>query len=179
MTLLGAIKSIFNYLLAREKIYCIIGEVTVVDNGKRTCTVKPIDGTPDLYDVRMTPEISTTGGLLDGLCVFPNKGSMVVVAFLNPTTGVIISSNTASQIFSDTKLFQFNQGKNFGLIKIVELTTKLNQLKTEFNNFVLVYNSHVHTGVTAGGASTAVTPSQAVNATPFNKSDYEDTLITH
>jgi len=170
MTLAGAIKLMFRTLLSREKIYCIIGTVNDVDNVNRVCTVLPIDGSPELFDVRMTSEISTSGGLTDGFCIFPLKGSIVTVAFINSTTGIIINSNTASQIFSDTALFQFNQGTYEGLIKIVSLTQKLNNLKTETENNLLA----IQTAITALGG--AYTP---LSLTQFNKSDYEDTKVKH
>jgi hypothetical protein len=71
----------------------------------------------------------------------------------------------------------FNDGNNNGLIKIQELTNKINDLITKFNN-------HTHTGVivAVAGNATGTPGSTAVptsTATPFNKNDYEDTKVKH
>lgn len=87
----------------------------------------------------------------------------------------------------------FNDGKNDGLIKIKDLTAKLNGLVDSFNN-------HTHTiepvsvpgtglttptggGKVSGIAKTAEinvpAPATTVQAASFDKKDYEDTIIKH
>ena len=60
-----------------------------------------------------------------------------------------------------------NDGKLGGLIKIAELTNKLNA-------FVQSFNAHTHTGNMGAPTTAPVTPAQQ-----FNKSDYEDTKMKH
>lgn len=45
------------------------------------------------------------------------------------------------------------------------LQTAFNQLKQDFNNLVIKFNTHVHPGVSTGGGSTAVTATPGVNST--------------
>lgn len=72
----------------------------------------------------------------------------------------------------------FNQGSNAGMIKIKELTEKLNQLVQEVENLKNLFNAHTHPGVQPGGGTTSVTPSQySQSITKFNKDDYENTKI--
>ena len=50
-------------------------------------------------------------------------------------------------------------------IKYLELKTAFDQLKTELNNFITVFNAHVHTGVTTGGGSSGLSSTPGVAAT--------------
>lgn len=81
--------------------------------------------------------------------------------------------------------FIFNSGSYNELIRIDDLTTKLNLLITEFNAFTLVFNSHIHT-VEHNGTHASTTPLSAVetpiiavDATAFSKTDYNNPDITH
>jgi hypothetical protein len=58
-----------------------------------------------------------------------------------------------------------NQGTDFA-VAYTDLKTAFDKLKTDLNNFISVFNSHVHPGVTAGGASTSatITPGTASTA---------------
>ena len=60
-----------------------------------------------------------------------------------------------------------NEGNFGGLIKIAELTNKLNSLVQSFN-------AHTHTGNMGAPTTPPITPAQQ-----FNKSDYADTKIKH
>lgn len=68
-----------------------------------------------------------------------------------------------------------NGGKNKGLVKIEELTQKLNELVDAFNK-----HTHSVTGNDSLGAPiTANAIITTSTAKTFNKSDYEDTNVTH
>lgn len=82
---------------------------------------------------------------------------------------------------NEADLIEFNGGANSGLIKIVELESKLNELVNKFNNHV---HSGVITEVTGGGGALAVgTPGNSDTPTStadsFDKADFEDSKITH
>lgn len=73
-----------------------------------------------------------------------------------------------------------NQGKNEGMIKIRELTQKLNQLVSEIETLRNTFNTHTHSGVQSGPGTTAppiTRDDQPISQ--FNQEDYENTLITH
>ena len=168
MTVLSAIKTIFKILITRERIYCSIGKVKTgtIDIAKRTCTIEPIDGTPALFDVRLQSSESLAN---KGLCIFPKENSFVTVAYLNPTTGVIVSTSEIDSIEIDTALLTFNGG-NQELMRIDDLTTKLNLLTTEINAQLLLIQS----GITGVGG---VYPK--VDVSVFDKNNYKDTKILH
>ena len=72
----------------------------------------------------------------------------------------------------------FNQGSNAGMVKIKELTEKLNKLVQEVERLRTLFNSHTHPGVQPGGGITSVTTSPySQPITQFNKDDYENTKI--
>lgn len=60
-----------------------------------------------------------------------------------------------------------NGGKSGGLVNIEALTDRLNTL-------VQAFNAHTHTGNMGASTSTPL-----MQAQKFNKSDYEDTKVTH
>lgn len=62
--------------------------------------------------------------------------------------GKIIMRNDAT--------IQMLDGEDFA-VRYTELEAAFNQLKSDFDNLVTTFNTHVHPGVTAGSASTLVT----------------------
>lgn len=56
-------------------------------------------------------------------------------------------------------------GNSNHLVKYQELKTAFDQLRTDFNNLVSVFNTHVHAGVTTGGGSSGVTPTTGTAST--------------
>ncbi len=56
-------------------------------------------------------------------------------------------------------------GDDDNMVRFSELKSAFDELKSDFNSLVTAYNSHVHPGVTSGGASTAPTPSSGSSST--------------
>lgn len=78
----------------------------------------------------------------------------------------------------------FNDGKLGGLVVVGSLTEKLNQLRTEFNAFVSIYNAHIHDTTATVGSDPAPgvispPPVAAQEATPFVRSEYENEKVKH
>ena len=66
------------------------------------------------------------------------------------------------------------------MIKIRELTQKLNQLVSEIETLRNIFNTHTHYGVQSGPGTTAPPLTRDDHPTSqFNQEDYENTLITH
>ncbi len=61
-----------------DEIYSIIGTVIDIDESKRTCDVKPVNGDAIIYDVRLQALISSA----NSVTLFPKKDSFVIVSFL-------------------------------------------------------------------------------------------------
>ena len=60
-----------------DEIYSQLATVTKVDKSTNTCTVSPINGDPQIFDVKFSPSDSA-----DFLQI-PKVNSIVVVSFLN------------------------------------------------------------------------------------------------
>ena len=136
-----------------------------------TCCVD-IDGLV-VSDVRLRAVVN---GEESGILVTPKTDRFVTVADLsgNLTRLVVVGFSEVEKIEvnADDKII-FNGGQNKGLIQIEKLTQKLNDLVNAFND-------HTHQVSTTGGPKAQSGVAQPpVPTNPFNKSDYEDTNITH
>lgn len=73
-----------------------------------------------------------------------------------------------------------NGGLNGGMVKIQELTNKLNKTIQELESLRLAFNTHTHGGVTTGPGISAIPVTQYTSPfSSYNKEDYEDTKFTH
>jgi len=138
-------------------------DVKSVEDDSCTVTYNDID----IPDVRLNAAIN---GNANNLIIKPALGSTVLIADLSE--GLL--RDLAIIGWSEIDTITINGGNLGGLVKIQELTNKLNTL-------VQVFNSHTHPVATTGTAeaqsgTAAVTTKQA---TQFSKSDYEDEKIKH
>lgn len=97
----------------------------------------------------------------DAVLVVPKIGSAVIVGSL---TGQL--DELVVLVIDRAESVTFNGGKMGGMVNVAEITQKLNTL-------IDALNTHTHS--TPNGMSSPPT-SQFVK---FNKSDYEDTKVTH
>jgi hypothetical protein len=147
-------------------------EIVSVDS--ETCTVKR-NGL-ELSDVRLSAVVN---GNTKNLVIKPKVGSLVLIADLSGQMRDLVIIG-----WSEVDTITINGGELGGLIKIQDLTDKLNALKDQLNSVVTKFNTHTHNVSTTGTAAAqagvaAATTGQAQQATAFNKSDYEDEKIKH
>lgn len=170
-----------NYTEIKNKIRAMVGQKTpLLLTGKvervngETCTVSIGDLT--LTDVRLR---SVVNGEQSRLLITPKQGSYVTLIDLSGElreTEVIgysqieaIDIDTSGDITVNCRgNIVINGGSNDGLVKINELTQKLNQLVQQFN---------AHTHPVPNGSSSAPTPPIAFPY--FSKTQYEDTKVKH
>lgn len=88
---------------------------------------------------------------------------------LNPGETAVFNSHDAFIKLLEGKLIEINGSNCNELIKIDELTAKLNAHIAE-------YDAHMHGGVTPGEGTTAA---PTAPGTPFNKTDYANTKVVH
>lgn len=147
------------------------GEVTATDGV--TCSVKI--GDAELEGIRLRASISNVD---KQILVVPKVGSAVTLGCLTAD----LNNMVVLQV-DEIESITVNGGDLGGLIKIQELTDKLNELVDKFN-------SHTHMvaigGVSVTGPAGAMANAAPVNipaitskASKFNTSDYEDETITH
>lgn len=183
---------------SKESLYLKIGTVSEINTEEQTFTFTPLDETSSVLDVRMKTIADSAS---ESFVNVPKDGSQVVVGFHSNEVAQCLVVQESSEILINTEnrtdniseiyklicddvqvtseSFVFNGGSNAGIIKIIDLTNKLNLLVNQVNAFRTVFNTHVHSGVTVGGGSSGVTPSTALEASDFDKSDYENTKIKH
>lgn len=206
---------------AGAELYCKVCTVDVVDEKARTVDCTPIDEGAPLLGVNLQANQESD----DGVVMFPAVGSFVVVAFTEPSVGLVvlaekvdkivlkiaktsaelvdgqidiaIQDNTTAKLTGDqidiavkdttvkinSEGFVFNGGNLGGVIKIQELTDKINALIDAFNN----HTHEIPSGsVAVTGSATAQSNPTPVSVpailSPHTKvqvSDYEDEKVKH
>jgi WD40 repeat protein len=116
-------------------------QVSAVDEGTTTMDVL-INDNLLIHDVRLRSVIDNT----DGLYVIPSIDSYVVIGKIDGGVDyVLIKASKIDKVMIniggkslvvDTNGFVFNGGNHDGLVKIQELTTKLNNLENKFNDLL-------------------------------------------
>lgn len=140
-------------------------EVKSVDGA--TCTVTRVLDGLEIADVRLNCHITEN----EGIVVTPKVNSFVLVTNIDGRQHFVSQCSEVEKITIDCNGdIIINGGNNDGIIKIKELTNKLNALVQKFN-------THTHPAA-LGTATVAVSPTTSL-ASNFNKSDYEDTKVKH
>lgn len=129
-----------------------------------TCTVT--FGTLDVEGVRLRASLAENES---HLLIVPKVGTAVVVGSLSNDLSLLVVLAV-----DEVESITINGGKLGGLINIESLTQKINELVRMFNN-------HTHQVSTTGSATAQTGTAAAVTskASELNKSDYEDTKVTH
>lgn len=129
-----------------------------------TCTVT--FGTLDVEGVRLRASLAENES---HLLIVPKVGTAVVVGSLSNDLSLLVVLAV-----DEVESITINGGKLGGLINIESLTQKINELVRTFNN-------HTHQVSTTGSATAQTGTAAAVTskASELNKSDYEDTQVTH
>lgn len=102
-----------------------LGNVVSVDAVSRTCVVNVLDSETDIEGVRL----HVTGEVASGLYYKPAIGSLVGIAPL-------FSFEYAVVLYSDIEEIVFLDGSLGGLVKVEDLTTKLNNLENKVNAII-------------------------------------------
>lgn len=129
-----------------------------------SCTVT--FGTLDVEGVRLRASLADNES---HLLIVPKVGTAVVVGSLSNDLSLLVVLAV-----DEVESITINGGKLGGLINIESLTQKINELVRTFNN-------HTHQVSTTGSATAQTGTAAAVTskASELNKSDYEDTKVTH
>jgi hypothetical protein len=167
-----------------DNVYMLTCEVSKVDVSDRSCMCAPVNGNMADFKAYLMAETD------DGVLILPTVGSTVKVLFSNqnaPTVIqyseidklLIISGNQSYSIADGSQVF--NDGSFGGLVKVIELTTKLNNLENLVNSLINKFNSHTHIlALTAGTGTAAPTAAPETTVlTPTQKTDIENSEVTH
>lgn len=164
-----------------------IATVDSVSVLSRSCSVTTTSG-----DVETElPNVWLMADIDDGQLIIPKVGSSVIVAYNEKMQPFVLMFSEidsvcyvvgSSQFKITDGLIQANDGSNGGMVKVIELTTKLNNLENLVNGFIALYNAHTHPYLPGPGpvAPTSVTASLETNTlTPTVRANIEDTKFKH
>lgn len=134
------------------------------------CTVIPFDSEDvngvgsEILEVR----IQANPG--NGIKPTPTDGSIVLIGEIAPFDYAIL-------MYSALDSITFMDGSLGGLVQVVALTTKLNNLENLVNDLISKYNVHTHP---VSGASTGVPViPEPTTLTPTVRANIENSKITH
>lgn len=134
------------------------------------CTVIPFDSEDvdgvgsEILEVR----IQANPG--NGIKPTPTDGSIVLIGEIAPFDYAIL-------LYSALDSLTFMDGSFGGLVQVVALTTKLNNLENLVNDLISKYNIHTHP---VSGASTGVpVVPEPTTLTPTVRANIENSKITH
>lgn len=201
MTIQEAIRKI---AAAGAELYCKVCTVDAVDEKARTVDCTPLDESAPLLGVNLQANQESE----EGIVLFPSIGSYVVVAFTEPSVGLVVLAEKVDKIILkiDNTLAEVGNGQTSiavqdttvkispegviinggglgGMVKIQELTQKL-------NDFIVAFNNHTHelpTGsVAVTGSATAqsnpvpvIVPAITEQHPGVSVADYEDEKVKH
>lgn len=163
----------------------IIGTVDSVNESARTCDITVISdkGESIISDVTLMSEID------DGILILPAIGSTVVIAssekinyfvclFSELQKILYIVGGSAINIVDG--LIQINDGSCGGLVKVIELTQKINSLENLVNSILTTLTTTVIPLAPSGTYPFAPLYSSISTIAPITqRSDIENNLITH
>lgn len=125
-----------------DTVFLIDATVASVDPDAMTCAVIALTGPvgSDIPDVRLLASVD------DGILRLPTVGSTATVLMSTFTDPVIVSYSGLDQII-------LMGGDLGGMVRVMDLVTRLNNLENAYNDLVSKFNTHTH-NVTATGAPT-------------------------
>ncbi len=111
--------------------------VDSVDLTTLTCYCVPLNEDADIINVRLMANID------NGFLLIPEVDSIVVVSFLSDSSAYVSLVSKVSEVHLN--------GKNFdGLVKVQELTDKLNALENKVNDLITACSSQIVTLAPSG-----------------------------
>lgn len=138
-----------------DEVYSIVCKVSDINAITKLCNCTPINGGAVITNVRLMADNKT------GFLITPKNNSIIVVTMINKYTGYV-------SMFSEVDEIQLNGDINGGIVKITELTTKLNLLVTELQAQLVL----IAAGIVAGGGTYA-----PATLSTFNKTTYENITV--
>lgn len=141
-------------------------------DGLMICDCEPLDGTPIIEDVRLVAHFddSTTNA---GFIAVPKVDSFVIVSYLNPSTAFV-------SMVSEVDALYLNGNTYGGLVKVVDLVTKLNNVENDLNTVKAAFAAWVVVPGDGGAALKAIAAAwAAATITPTVRANIENTEVTH
>lgn len=164
-------------IVGKEPFGTYLAKVTKVDSSEAVCTVERVFDGMVIEDVKLNATITKD----EGIVISPKQNSFVLITSIDGLNWFVSQYSAIDKITVDAESkIIFNGGDNNGLVKIKELTDRLNEL-------VDAFNQHTHTGEFEGtiGGSAATGSISTIPTTQqhphfnYETDKYEDDKITH
>jgi len=159
-----------------EQLYSKVAKVISVNDSEATVKAEIVDGAI-MEDIRLNQVESSLG-----LLIKPKVGSMIIITFTDNVTAFVST-------FSEIDGIIFQNGVNEGLVKVVELTSNINERETRLNDIVIqltaLATAATATGtapVTGASLGTLITNALApiiTPITPTTKEEIQNDKFTH
>jgi hypothetical protein len=170
---MGEIKTLLKQLLKENATaQTMPGIVTELDRTANTCTVAPADGSPDLFDVRLTASIDENDKVM---VIYPALNSHVLVTIIGDNENVAFVSmcSEVEEVFISVRdAFKmrltesgcvFDDGENGGLIVNQKLQAQIEKLNANFKILENIFDTWVPVP-NDGGAALKVVAVSALQA---------------
>jgi hypothetical protein len=162
-----------------DKVSIYLAEVKSIEGNTCTCYIED--------DVEV-PNCQLQASVCDGLLIVPTIGSNVVIMTSIKNDNYVVQysdidsyylqvGDGSIEILNDGSI-TLNDGSFGGLIKIIELVTKLNNIENLVNDLVAKYNTHTHLVSSVGSPTAPTTTTETNTLTPTQQADIENTKIT-
>lgn len=157
-----------------DMVYLVTCKILSVNENDGTCNVEAISGnsTTNIGNVELQTAVA------DGVLLIPKVDSEVKVLFSKYTTPFIVQYSEIEKMFLSSDLVQFNDGNLGGLVKVIDLTTKLNNLENKVNSIISTFNSHTHSNGNMGAPTGSPLSPISGTLTPTQRADIENDIIT-
>lgn len=153
----------------KDIISIIPCNVDSVDQNNRVCDCTPIGGDA----ATQIPSVQLCAENDNGLLVFPEVGSTVIVGFSTRNLAFVM-------LYSGVSNMQMLDGSFGGLVKVIELTIKINNLENLVNNILNVLKSTSIPLAPSGTYPFAPLYTALSDITPLTqRNDIENNLILH
>lgn len=185
--------------LIKEHIKRLAGEapmqvqackVKSVNESDYTCDCEPVDESADFLDVRLRSIVDNNA---TGLVSIPKVGSIVLVALIanEDAEAFVVSFSELDKIIIEnvggmttqwlSNVINLNGDGHKGLVKVVQLTQKLNAVENKLNALLAKYNAHTHpyVNVSSPAVTSPTTQLEPGTVTPTQQSDIENTKVKH
>ena len=157
-----------------DQVVYLDATVKSVDAKKRTCDCVVVSGHTE-YDL---PGCKLMATVDDGLLIEPVKNSTVKLIFSQNIEPCVIQYSEIENITIDAKtLIKFNDGSFGGLVKIKELTDKINTLEKDLNTLKNIFATWIPLAETV--LKTSITAWSGQRITTTKVSDLENERVVH
>lgn len=144
--------------------YSKVCTVDSVDLTNNTCYCIPVNGDADILGVRLIANEN------NGFLLIPEVNSIVIVSFLNDSAAYVSMCSKVSEI-------QLNGSNYDGLVKVQELTDKLNNLENKLNDLITACTNQVVTLAPSGTFPLASFFTSVTPLTPTQQTEIENLTV--